>query len=71
MTIGLKYSSSILAQHTVLLASAGSRKALAMTQSLNAFEARVLGVTHDIINSENIKSLDLVHIGKNCDSYAN
>jgi predicted ATP-grasp superfamily ATP-dependent carboligase/beta-phosphoglucomutase-like phosphatase (HAD superfamily) len=46
MTIGLKCSSSILAQHAVLLASAGSRKALAMAQSLKAFGARVLGVTH-------------------------
>jgi predicted ATP-grasp superfamily ATP-dependent carboligase/beta-phosphoglucomutase-like phosphatase (HAD superfamily) len=46
MTIGLNCSSSILAQHTVLLASVGSRKALAMAQSLKAFGARVLGVTH-------------------------
>ncbi|NAZ24818.1 MAG: hypothetical protein GU357_03545 [Thermofilum sp.] len=45
MTIGLKDSRSILAPHTVLLASAGSRKALAMAQSLKAFGARVLGVT--------------------------
>jgi len=46
MITGLKSSSDVLAQHTVLLASAGSRKALAIAQSLKTFGAKVLGVTH-------------------------
>ena len=45
MNTGLKCLSNVLASHTIILASAGSRKALAMARSLKAFGARVIGVT--------------------------
>jgi predicted ATP-grasp superfamily ATP-dependent carboligase/beta-phosphoglucomutase-like phosphatase (HAD superfamily) len=46
MTTGLKNFSDLLASYTVVLASTGFPKALAMARSLKAFGAKVLGVTN-------------------------
>jgi len=50
MITGLRYSSNILTPYTIVLASAGSSKALAVAQSLKVFGAKVLGVSNYALN---------------------
>jgi predicted ATP-grasp superfamily ATP-dependent carboligase/FMN phosphatase YigB (HAD superfamily) len=57
MTTGEKHLSNLLSPHTIVLASIGSRKALAIARSLKTYGAKVVGITHYVLDPHRFSRL--------------